>query len=484
MPTPNKFIKAIGTDEVEIALEATPVAGEFDQDGNQVYIPSSGVTLVGGGDASATNQLAANVLTGPVTETAPATDTASSGLNGRLQRLAQRITSLIALLPSALGTGGGIKVDGSGTALPVSGSVTANDGQKVDAYGTAITGASMPAGGAGFLGWLTAIWKQLNTGITTTGTATISGTATVTADGAIITGETVETGGSGLLGWLSSIRHGITQLVYVVLGTTSDAAVGNATGSINAHLREIARQLTSPAFDVTDTIKRPNTSSAYAANQAINCDLTVTEVAYTGLVVTVKAVGHGLFAGTDTAYNRITVAGINTGATLTNVDGNWVATPIDADHFSFTVAVQPTGTTPQTGLTIAHAIAKMLSVDLGGEAGSGVLLSTLKLSLPGKGMTGAIRLYLDTTQVAVLVDATTYPLVISNTATRKFYFDFTPVTENASSDCAIAELAPNIVVKRAVGETRLYFRLVAEAAGTPTALGVVSLTASGLLVAL
>lgn len=40
---------------------------------------------------------------GAVTETAPATDTASSGLNGRLQRIAQRVTSLIALIPTALG---------------------------------------------------------------------------------------------------------------------------------------------------------------------------------------------------------------------------------------------------------------------------------------------------------------------------------------------------------------------------------------------
>lgn len=44
-------------------------------------------------------------LTGALTETAPATDTASSGLNGRLQRIAQRLTSLIALLPAALGQG-------------------------------------------------------------------------------------------------------------------------------------------------------------------------------------------------------------------------------------------------------------------------------------------------------------------------------------------------------------------------------------------
>ncbi len=41
--------------------------------------------------------------TGALTETAPATDTASSGVNGRLQRIAQRLTSLIALLPGSLG---------------------------------------------------------------------------------------------------------------------------------------------------------------------------------------------------------------------------------------------------------------------------------------------------------------------------------------------------------------------------------------------
>lgn len=44
-----------------------------------------------------------NSKTGSLTETAPATDTASSGLNGRLQRIAQRITSLIALFPTSIG---------------------------------------------------------------------------------------------------------------------------------------------------------------------------------------------------------------------------------------------------------------------------------------------------------------------------------------------------------------------------------------------
>lgn len=44
-----------------------------------------------------------STLMGAVNETAPASDTASSGANGRLQRIAQRITSLIALIPTSLG---------------------------------------------------------------------------------------------------------------------------------------------------------------------------------------------------------------------------------------------------------------------------------------------------------------------------------------------------------------------------------------------
>lgn len=65
---------------------------------------------------------------GALTETAPATDTASSGLNGRLQRIAQRITSLIALLPSALTGSGNLKaaiVESTAT-VTVSGTVTAS----------------------------------------------------------------------------------------------------------------------------------------------------------------------------------------------------------------------------------------------------------------------------------------------------------------------------------------------------------------------
>ncbi len=83
-------------------------------------------------------------LVGAVTETAPSTDTASSGTNGRLQRVAQRLSSMIALLPAALGVGGGLKIDGSGTALPIS--VASLPSVAVTNVGTFATQSTLQAG--------------------------------------------------------------------------------------------------------------------------------------------------------------------------------------------------------------------------------------------------------------------------------------------------------------------------------------------------
>lgn len=56
----------------------------------------------GGGDATAANQVTTNTEIGGLTEAAPGTDTASSGLNGRLQRVAQRLTSMITALTNTI----------------------------------------------------------------------------------------------------------------------------------------------------------------------------------------------------------------------------------------------------------------------------------------------------------------------------------------------------------------------------------------------
>lgn len=71
-----------------------------------VNISSGGSAITNDGTfATPTKQDTTNTEIGIVTETSPATDTASSGLNGRLQRIAQRITSLISLVPSFWASG-------------------------------------------------------------------------------------------------------------------------------------------------------------------------------------------------------------------------------------------------------------------------------------------------------------------------------------------------------------------------------------------
>src|SRR5689334_16925532 len=109
---------------------ATPVVETIDTTG--AGGPQRQIVTIGDRSGSAVDSI------GSLTETAPANDTASSGLNGRLQRVAQRLTSLITLLPAALGAGGGLKVDGSGTPLPVSGTVTANAGTNLNTSALAL----------------------------------------------------------------------------------------------------------------------------------------------------------------------------------------------------------------------------------------------------------------------------------------------------------------------------------------------------------
>lgn len=80
------------------------VGGRVPVDGSGVTQPISASSLpLPTGASTLAEQQAQSTLIGAVNETAPATDTASSGLNGRLQRIAQRLTSLIGILPAALG---------------------------------------------------------------------------------------------------------------------------------------------------------------------------------------------------------------------------------------------------------------------------------------------------------------------------------------------------------------------------------------------
>ncbi len=97
---------------VELKDATTANRAVIDSSGNQAVKDAALIALLPAslGAKLTAASLSATIATddavlGALTETAPATDTASSGHNGRLQRIAQRLTSLIALLPTALGQG-------------------------------------------------------------------------------------------------------------------------------------------------------------------------------------------------------------------------------------------------------------------------------------------------------------------------------------------------------------------------------------------
>jgi hypothetical protein len=69
------------------------------------------------GASTSANQTTLLSRVGTLTETAPATDTASSGLNGRLQRIAQRISSLITTMTTGTGILSTIRGNTDGTLI-------------------------------------------------------------------------------------------------------------------------------------------------------------------------------------------------------------------------------------------------------------------------------------------------------------------------------------------------------------------------------
>jgi hypothetical protein len=94
-----------------------------------VAVTSPGTT--GSFTAYVNDDPATGALQGALTETAPANDTASSGQNGRLQRIAQRLTTLIALFPV-----------GAGTAAAATRTTLASDDPAVAILGAAADAAS------------------------------------------------------------------------------------------------------------------------------------------------------------------------------------------------------------------------------------------------------------------------------------------------------------------------------------------------------
>lgn len=145
--------------DVQLRATAVPVSGPLtDTELRASAVPVSVAALpLPTGAALEATQLANGVLLGAVTETAPVTDTASSGLNGRLQRIAQRITSLIALVPASLGSktsanSFAVVVASDQAAIATKAPVnTAGSAANTSLTGTTASTATAPANAVGFI---------------------------------------------------------------------------------------------------------------------------------------------------------------------------------------------------------------------------------------------------------------------------------------------------------------------------------------------
>lgn len=278
---------------------ALPVSGTFFQ-GTQP-VSAASLPLPSGASTSA-NQSTEQGLYGDLTETSPATDTASSGLNGRLQRIAQRLTSLLALFPSSIGqkamvdslsvtlasNQSSIPVSTTAIALTTSGSITT---QNLTPTGTATAGSAVEL----------ALNDQGTVNVQVTGTytgalsvqGTVNGSTWVTLSGLLNINNGV------MFVSIVSATQGIFQIessAFSVIRVTALAAVtGTASISLRASAASALVSLENPIPTGTNLIGSVN-------NAQIN-----------GVI---PFMGNGL---TGTGSLRVTIASNNTAIPIAQV---------------------------------------------------------------------------------------------------------------------------------------------------------------------
>jgi hypothetical protein len=215
---------------------------------------------------------------GDLTEAAPASDTASSGLNGRLQRIAQRITSLIGLLPASLGQ----KVKTGSLSV-----VLASDQDTVPVSAASLP---LPTGAA-----TEATLSALNTKVTAvdTGAVTVASSALPTGASTLAEQQTQstrlgdlteaapasDTASSGINGRLQRIAQRITSLIGLL-----PASIGqkNAAGSLSVVLASDAVTPKQNGYSYADSVRRDYSGGA------------VTTGAWTQLIAATAGAAQGI----------------------------------------------------------------------------------------------------------------------------------------------------------------------------------------------
>lgn len=185
---------------------------------------------------------------GSLTETAPGTDTASSGLNGRLQRVAQRLSSLIALIPASLTGGGNFKVSIAESTATI---ITSASGTTTVNGTVGISGTVPVSGTLGALVSGTVSVSSISSTVGISGTvSTVSGTLTPSAG---INGS-ITTGGTAVIAISGPIQGGF-------ITNPSSAAAQNIANVENLYLDMVTTPpSTDAAFVSTTSILAPGQS--------------------------------------------------------------------------------------------------------------------------------------------------------------------------------------------------------------------------------
>lgn len=268
---------------------------------------------------------------GDLTETAPATDTASSGLNGRLQRLAQRLTSLIALFPSSIGQ------------KTKAGSLSVTLSSDQDTVPVSAASLPLPSGGAtsanqttiighvdGIEGSLSSIDGKIvavDTGaVVVSSSALPSGAATSanqSSEQALIgaineTSPATDTADSGLNGRLQRIAQRITSLIALLPTSLGQKTKANSLAVTIASDQDVLAVSLSSSPLPTGAATAANQATEIASLASIDGKITAVD---TGAVVVASS---ALPSGAATSANQSTIIGHLDGVEglLTTIDGD------------------------------------------------------------------------------------------------------------------------------------------------------------------
>jgi len=139
------------------------------------------------------------------------------------------------------GTAEYVKATGEGTpespyipVVQVEGGGTGGGGTTTVDFGTKITDSTMPAGGVGNLGWLSAIWRTITDRLPSPINNRLPVDVTNQISfGTQITDATMPTGGGGILGWLSAIFRTLSNETGFVSTATIQRTSGNTSYQLN-----------------------------------------------------------------------------------------------------------------------------------------------------------------------------------------------------------------------------------------------------------